>query len=153
MKKLTVLLAMLSLLSVSGCYRPSWYRADTTYAQLKTDSNWCKGQTNIGSTRAEMIERYERCMRDKGYELKDKNDSYGGEPIIKAEGDTGPIVIDKNTKVYIGFSLGYVTSSYPQFKYFHKKDCKYLSNVSIEEMTVGEAIARGKSPCPYCFRD
>ncbi len=75
----------------------------------------------------------------------------GGEPI-GAEGDTGPIVIDKNTKVYVCISGGSVISQYPEYNYFQKKDCKNLSNVSIEEVTAGEAIARGKSMCPYCFR-
>ncbi len=75
MKKIVlVLLAMVSLVVISGCYRPSWYRANTTYAQLKSDSEVCKSQLNIGSTRKETIDQYEKCMTDKGYELKDKSD-------------------------------------------------------------------------------
>jgi hypothetical protein len=71
------------------------------------------------------------------------------------EGDTGPIVIDKETKVYVGiYGSGSATGSVnPVYRYFHKKDCKHLWNISTEEVTVGEAIARGKSPCPDCFRD
>jgi hypothetical protein len=64
------------------------------------------------------------------------------------EGDTGPIVIDKNTKVYVGTG-----SVNPVYRYFHKKDCKHLLSVYTKEVTVGEAIASGKSMCPDCFRD
>jgi hypothetical protein len=100
MKKIVlVLLAMVSLVVISGCYRPSWYRANTTFAELKTDSEWCKSQVNIGSTREETIEQYEKCMRDKGYQLKDKSDPSSGGESIRVEGDTGPIVIDKRSKV------------------------------------------------------
>ena len=156
MKRLVVLLlAMVCLVVISGCYRPSWYRADTTYAQLKSDSEWCKSQVNIGSTREETIEQYEKCMRDKGYELKGK-DPYSGEPTIRVEQKEGPpIAIDKNSKVYVM----YLSTSYqliamtPAYRYFHKKDCKHLWNVSTEEVTVEEAIARGKRMCPDCFRD
>ena len=152
MKKLMVLLAMVSLVVISGCYRPSWYRANTSYAELKTDSEWCKSQVNIGSTREETIDQYEKCMRDKGYQLKDKSDPYSGGKPIRVERDTGPIVIDKNTKVYVGISGASAIIQYPEYKYFHKKDCKHLLTVSAEKMTTGEAIARGKSMCPDCFR-
>jgi len=150
------MLAMVSLVVISGCYRPSWHRANTTYAQLKFDSEWCKSQTNIGATRSEMIEQYEKCMRDKGYELKDKsNPSNGGEPIRVERKEGPPIVIDKNAKAYVALGSWNPTGlgNMPAYKYFHKKDCKHLWNVSTEEATAGEAIARGKSPCPDCFRD
>lgn len=151
MKKLLILLAMVSLVVVSGYYRPNWYKVNTTYAELKTDSEWCKSQINIGSTREEMIDQYERCMKDKGYELKGK-EPYSGEPTIRVERDTGPIVIDKRSKVYVG--VGGVTGSVtPAYRYFHKKDCKHLCTVSTKEMTAGEAIASGKTMCPDCFRD
>jgi len=156
MKKLLLVLAMVSLVVISGCYRPSWYRANTTYAGLKSDSEWCKSQTNIGSTRAEMIDQYEKCMRDKGYQLKDKSDPSSGEPIRVEQKDGPPIVIDKRAKVYV-YGSGSVTAGgmilFPAYKYFHKKDCKHLWNVSTKEMTAGEAIADGKSMCPDCFRD
>jgi hypothetical protein len=131
---------------ISGCYRPSWYRANTTYAELKTDSNWCKGQINIGSTREEVIEQYERCMRNKGYELRDKSDPFSSESTIIVEYEDGrpPTVIDKRTKVYVRFD--------GKGRYFHKKDCKNLSMVSSEELTIGEAIAKGNQICPECFR-
>jgi hypothetical protein len=118
------------------------------------DSEWCKSQTNIGATRAEMIEQYDKCMKDKGYELKGK-DQYGGEPTIRVEQKEGPIVIDKRSKVYVGiFGSGSVTGSVnPAYRYFHKKDCKHLLSVYTKEMTVGEAMASGKSMCPDCFRD
>ncbi len=68
LKMILILLAMVSLLVLSGCYRPNWYRANTTRAELETDSESCKGQTKIGATREEMIEQYEKCMKDKGYQ-------------------------------------------------------------------------------------
>ena len=154
MKRLLVL-DMVSLIVISGCYKPNWYRTNTTYAELKTDSEWCKTQTNIGSTREEMIYQYEKCMKDKGYELKGK-DPYSGEPTIRVEQKEGqPIAIDKGSKVYVGIYGGviYSITSTPAYRYFHKKDCKHLWSVSTEEVTVGEAIARGKSMCPDCFRD
>jgi len=153
MKKIgLVLLAMAGFLAVSGCYRPSWYRANTTYGQLKSDSEWCKSETNIGSTRSEMIEQYEKCMKDKGYQLKDKsNPSSSGESTIRVE-HTGPVEIDRNTKVYVAVSYSASGSVSPAYKYFHKKDCKHLSGVSIKEVAAGEAIAEGKSMCPDCFR-
>jgi hypothetical protein len=155
MKKIVlILLAMVSLLVViSGCYRPNWYRANTTLAELKTDSEWCKSQTNIGATKEEMIDQYEKCMKDKGYELKGK-DRYSGEPTIRVEQKDGPIVIDKRAKVYVGVTVtGGGMHLSPAYRYFHKKDCKHLWSVSTKEMTAGEAIANGRSMCPDCFRD
>jgi hypothetical protein len=153
MKRLVVLLVVVSLLAISSCYRPSWHRANTTYAELKRDSEWCKSHVNIGSTRAETIEQYEKCMRDKGYELKDKRDPSGsGEPIRVEQKEGPPIVIDKRAKVYVAFGSSPGSVS-PANRYFHKKDCKHLWRVSTEEMTAGEAIARGKSMCSVCFRD
>jgi hypothetical protein len=156
MKKIVlVLLAMVSLVVISGCYRPNWYRANTTYAELKTDSEWCKSQTNIGATRAEMIDQYEKCMKDKGYGLNGK-DQYSGEPYPTKNVDQykDATVIDKKAKVYVGIYGGARSGSVnPAYRYFHKKDCKHLWSVSTEKITVAEAIARGKSMCPDCFRD
>ncbi len=150
----TKILLVSLMIVISGCYRPNWHRANTTYVELKTDSEWCKSQTKIGATREEMIEQYEKCMKGKGYELKGK-DPYSGEPTIRVEQKDGPsIVIDKRARVYVGISgFSSPSMSLPQYNYFHKKDCKQLSNISTEEVTVGEAIARGKSMCPDCFRD
>ncbi len=84
MKKIgLVLLAMAGFLVASGCYRPNWYRANTTYGQLKSDSEWCKSEVNIGSTREERIDQYEKCMKDKGYQLRPKDSSSGGESTIR----------------------------------------------------------------------
>ena len=159
MKKLMVMLAIVSLVVISGCYRPNWYRANTTYAELKTDSEWCKGQTNIGATRAEMIQQYEGCMEGKGYQLKGKDPSSGGEPIRVEQKEGPPIAIDRGAKVYVFFNAspsggtGVALGMSVYRRYFHKKDCKHLSNVSVKEMTAGEAIAQGLSMCPDCFRD
>ena len=49
-----------------------------------------------------MIDQYERCMRNKGYELKDKTDSSSGEPTIRPEKkEDPPMAIDKNAQVYV----------------------------------------------------
>ncbi len=67
MKKVMILLAMVIL---SGCYRPSWYRSDTTYEQMRQDSENCKGKLMLGSTtREEKILQYENCMKERGYYL------------------------------------------------------------------------------------
>lgn len=155
MKQIPIILVAIVCV-ISGCYRPSWYRADTTYAELKTDSEWCKNHVNIGSTREEMIEQYEKCMRDKGYELKDKSDSSsGGEPIRVEQKEGPPIVINKRTRVYVGISgpMGVTGSVTPAYRYFHRKDCKHLWSVPTKEITAGEAIAEGRSMCPDCFRN
>jgi hypothetical protein len=160
MKKLMVLLAVVSLVVISGCYRPSWHRANTTYAELEWDSEDCKRQINIGSTRPEKIDQYEKCMKERGYQLKGK-DSPGTVTVKQKKApttiykDTNTIEIDKDTKVYVGiYGSGSVTGSMtPAYKYFHKKDCKHLWNFSVKEMTAGEAIASGKTICPDCFRD
>jgi hypothetical protein len=150
----TKMALVLLMVVISGCYRPHWYRANTTYAELKTDSEWCKTQTQIGATREERIEQYERCMESKGYQLRDKSGPSTGEPIRVEQKEGPPIVIDKNTKVYVGIYSGSGRSIEvePAYKYFHKKDCKQLGNASIEEVTVEKAFARGKTMCPDCFR-
>jgi hypothetical protein len=152
----TKIVLLLLMIVISGCYRPSWHRANTTYAELKADSDWCKTQTKIGAPRSEMIEQYEVCMEGKGYQLGGGQAPVGvkspTDTVEQREGQSG---VDKNTKVYIFLTL---TAGNPgvsngkAYRYFHKKDCKHLRNVSTEEITVGEAIARGKSMCPDCFR-
>jgi hypothetical protein len=69
------------------------------------------------------------------------------------------IVVDKNTKVYVIFQTGRTSGASggpggnPEYRCFHKtRDCRHLSAVSTEEVTAGEAIARGKIMCPDCFR-
>ncbi len=141
---------------ISGCYRPSWYRENTTYAVLKADSEWCKIQTNLGATRAEMIEQYEKCMRNKGYQLKDQVEVRVEQPSAKSGEDKDQILFDEHTKVYVAFSnpsgVGAGGTSSPTYKYFHKKDCKHLWNISIKELTANQAMDEGKSMCPDCFR-
>ena len=149
----TKMVLILLMVLIGGCYSPNWYRANTTYAELKADSEWCKNQTKLGAPRSEMIEQYEVCMRGKGYELKGKDQYSRGEPIRVEQKEGPPIEIDRGAKVYVGI-LGTNTplSSFPQYNYFHKRDCKQIWNISIEEVTVAEAIARGKRVCPDCFR-
>ena len=78
----------------------------------------------------------------------------GGEPTTRVEQKEGPaIAIDKRTKVYVSFhNFGSGILSAPAYRYFHKKDCRHALSVPTEEVTAGEAIARGKSMCPDCFR-
>ncbi len=147
----TKMVLILLMVSIGGCYSPNWYRVNTTYAELKADSEWCKNQTKLGAPRSEMIEQYEICMKGKGYELKGKDQYSRGDPITVEQKEGPPIEIDKGAKVYVGYSHS-VGQSSPAYKYFHKKDCKHLWNVSTQEMTAGEAIAQGKSMCPDCFR-
>ena len=145
----TRIILILLIVVISGCYRPSWHRENTTYAVLKADSEWCKTQTIIGATRSERIDQYEKCMRNKGYRLKDQVEVSVEQP--KDTKDKDRIALDMNTKVYI--ALGTMTSyQVQQYRYFHKKDCKHLWNASIKEVTAGEAIAEGKSMCPDCFQ-
>jgi hypothetical protein len=153
--KTKIVLALLMVV-IGGCYRPHWYRANTTYATLKADSQWCKTQIHIGTARSEMIEQYERCMQDKGYRLEGNQGEVGvKESSAKTiEQRLSQAGVDKNTKVYVVFQpmdFGRGGSS-ATYRYFHKKDCKHLWDVSTIEATVGEAIAEGKNMCPDCFR-
>jgi hypothetical protein len=85
-------------------------------------------------------------------EKKDEADTYRKQ--LEGEKSKDATVIDKRAKVYVGIYSGSVSNTVnPAYRYFHKKDCKHLWGVSTEKMTVGEAIARGKSMCPDCFRD
>ena len=83
-----------------------------------------------------------------------KDQPIGDEPIKVEQKEDPPIAIDKNSKVYVMYlsTSSQLIAMTPAYRYFHNKDCKHLWNVSIEEVTVGEAIARGKSMCPDCFR-
>jgi len=151
----TKIVLVLLMVVVSGCYRPNWHRANTTYAELNADSYWCKTQTKVGAPRSEIIEQYEVCMKGKGYQLGGGQAEVGvkspTDTIDQREGQSG---VDKNTKVYVGLERGesYAGFRTPAYRYYHKKDCKHLWAVSTEEMTAGEAISRGKSMCPDCFR-
>lgn len=71
MKKILFLFLIIGLLI--GCYHPSWYRPETTYEQLKKDSDDCKGKLILGSTREEKISAYEKCMSERGYTKKPKS--------------------------------------------------------------------------------
>jgi hypothetical protein len=153
----TKIVLVLLMVVVSGCYRPNWHRANTTYAELNADSYWCKTQTKVGAPRSEIIEQYEVCMKGKGYQLGGGQAEVGvkspTDTIEQREGQTG---VDKNTKVYVFLTL---TAGNPgaagskAYKHFHKKGCKHLWSVSTKEVTAGEAIANGKSMCPDCFRE
>ncbi len=145
---------VLVMVVMSGCYRPSWHRENTTYAVLKADSEWCKTQINIGATRSEMIEQYEKCMRNKGYQLKDQAEARVEQPPAKSTEEKDRILFDQHTKVYVSFAppSSASFSGFPAYRYFHKKDCKHLSDISIKEVTVAQATSEGKSKCPDCFR-
>ena len=95
MKKTMILLNMLVALAIvsfltSGCYRSNWYRANTTYAELRAESEWCKSQTNIGSTKAEMKDQYEKCMKNKRYNLKAREKKEVNKETKKDSESPGP---------------------------------------------------------------
>ena len=93
-------------------------------------------------------------MKEKGYQLKGKDSSSAGTIAVEQK-DGPPIVIDKGAKVYVAIYGGtpHASAVSPAYKYFHKKDCRHLWNLSVAEMTAEKAIARGKTMCPDCFRD
>jgi hypothetical protein len=157
----TKILLVLLMIVISGCYRPNWYRANTTHAELKADSYWCKTQTKVGAPRSEIIEQYEVCMKSKGYQLGGGQVEVGvkspTKTIEQRVGQTGVEEngVDKNTKVYVTLQradrggMGLM----PAHRYFHKSNnCKHLLTVSTKEVTADEAIADGKTMCPDCFR-
>ena len=66
-----IVMILLTVVILSGCYNPSWHRSDTTYEQMRQDSENCKGKLTIGHpTREEKILQYEKCMKERGYVLK-----------------------------------------------------------------------------------
>ena len=151
----TKIVLVLLMVVVSGCYRPNWHRANTTYAELNADSYWCKTQTKVGAPRSEIIEQYEVCMKGKGYQLGGGQAEVGvkspTDTIEQRKGQTG---VDKNTKVYVTLQRGDRggMGQMPAHRYFHQKDCRYIWSLPTKEVTAGEAIADGKSMCPDCFR-
>jgi hypothetical protein len=150
MKKVVILLAVVIL---SGCYSPSWYRSDTTYEQMRQDSENCKGKLIIGSTREQKILDYEKCMKEKGYVLK------GEVKEVKQEVPAAPEIEKKRAESWDKGNLSdqvwvwYIT-------YHNDKDCLNITgggtgSVSMRTpimMTRGEAIRQGKVPCGLCVR-
>ena len=98
------------LLSLSGCYRPSWHRENTTYLELRQDSDTCKSQLVIGTAREEKIAAYEDFMVKKGY-------------ILTGSGGT-QLQGKEQQKVFIST---WVNSAIPATKRYHTKDCKAIS--------------------------
>jgi hypothetical protein len=143
MKKVMILLAVMIL---SGCYRPSWYRSDTTYEQMRQDSLNCKGRLIVGSTREEKIRDYEKCMKEKGYVLK-------GE--IKREVPADAEIEKKRAESWDKGDLSdQVWVSYGT--YHNDRDCIRMTVgaggwVPVM-MTRGEAIRQGKAPCQSCVK-
>ncbi len=149
MKKVMILLAMVIL---SGCYRPSWHRSDTTYEQMRQDSENCKGKLIIGSTREEKILQYEKCMKEKGYVLKGeaKQEVPATPGIEKKEGESW----DKGNlsdQVWVYYST-----------YHNDRGCLNITGGgsgggtgtmwTAVMMTRGEAIRQRKVPCGLCVR-
>jgi hypothetical protein len=147
MKKVMILLAMVIL---GGCYNPSWYRSDTTYEQMRQDSEICKGKLIIGSTREEKILHYENCMKEKGYVLK-------GE--AKQEVPVPPETEKKRAESWDKGNLSdQVWVSYNT--YHNDRNCTLLpgggpsglGGYPSVMMTRGEAIRQGKVPCQWCVK-
>jgi hypothetical protein len=152
MKKIIlVLVAMVSLVVISGCYRPNWYRANTTYAELNADSEWCKSQTNIGSARAKMIDQYEECMKDKGYQLKVR-DPYSGEP--KSTSNQPRRGTDTGWEGSRHDEEKFLSTNNLSTRYYHRSDCKVFLNEVREnartKLSREQAETRGLEPCPIC---
>ena len=150
MKKVMILLAMVIL---SGCYRPSWYRSDTTYEQMRQDSENCKGKLIMGSTREEKILGYEKSMKEKGYVLK--GEVKEGVPGDAETERTRAERWDKGNlsdQVWVYFST-----------YHNDRNCKNIAGAGSgggstggyatpTMMTRGEAIRQGKVPCQWCVK-
>ena len=150
MKKPVILLAVMI---VSGCYSPSWYRSDTTYEQMRQDSENCKGKLIIGSTREEKILAYERCMKEKGYVLK-------GE--VKKEVPSDPEIERKRAESWDKGDLS--DQIWIWYRTYHNdKNCKDITSGGSGggihgpgwtpgAMTRGEAIRQGKTLYQWCVK-
>jgi hypothetical protein len=123
MKTILVLLAVVIGFLVSGCYHPAWHRPDTTYEQLKDDSNACRNKLIIGSSRGEQILTYERCMNEKGYIRRQKFIAYD----------------DPNAEYYH-------RKDCPEF---HRRMAG-LPSSKIIYLSKEQAEKRGLKPCPTC---
>jgi len=152
MKKVMILLAVVIL---SGCYNPSWYRADTTYEQMRQDSENCKGKLIIGSTREQKILDYEKCMKEKGYVLK------GEAKEVKQEAPVPPEIEKKRAESWDKGNLSDQVWVYYS-TYHNDRNCLNIIGggsgggtgtmwTSIM-MTRGEAIRQGKVPCGLCVK-
>jgi len=142
MKKVMILLAMLIL---SGCYSPSWYRSDTTYEQMRQDSENCKGKLIIGSTREEKILHYEKCMKEKGYALKGEvKKEIPATPEIERKRAESWDKGDLSDQVWVSYST-----------YHRDRNCTGITGGAgwtPAMMTRGEAIRQGKVPCQFCVK-
>ena len=150
MKKVMILLAMVIL---SGCYRPSWYRSDTTNEQMRQDSENCKGKLIIGSAREQKILDYEKCMKEKGYVLK-------GE--VKREVPAAPEIERKRAESWDKGNLSDQVWVYYS-TYHNERSCTNITSGgsggsagdgrwTAAMMTREEAIRQGKVPCGLCVR-
>ena len=136
MKKLILL--PFALLIVFGCYRPHWYRPDTTYAQLNEDSNFCWNSLKLGASKEEKISEYEKCMKEKGYQLP-------GRKPEQATRATPALTSGDEEWVWI-----YVPYD---FRYYHHRPCPTMSTtITGRTMKVQDAIKQGYKPCPYCIK-
>jgi hypothetical protein len=147
MKKVMILLAVVIL---GGCYNPSWYRSDTTYEQMRQDSEICKGKLIIGSAREQKILDYEKCMKERGYALK-------GE--VKQEMTASPEIEEKRAQSWDKGNLS--DQVWIWYSTYHNdKDCLNIigggtGHVSMRTpimVTRGEAIRQGKVPCGLCVK-
>ncbi len=153
MKKVVILLAVVI---VSGCYSPSWYRTDTTYEQMRQDSENCKGKLIIGSTREEKIVQYEKCMKEKGYvlkgEVKEVKQEVPVDPEIERKRAESRDKGDLSDQVWIWYGT-----------YHNDRNCKNITSGGTggstagphwipTMMTRGEAIRQGKVPCQWCVK-
>jgi hypothetical protein len=128
MKKLILLPFV--LLFAFGCYRPNWYRPNTTYAQLNEDSNFCWTSLKLGASREEKISEYEKCMKEKGYQLRKEKTYTRNEPVQSS---------DEKVLVRTGWD------------HYHRPTCTTLRSAPPGySVTKGYAEKQGYKPCPVC---
>jgi len=148
-----IVMILLAVVILSGCYNPSWHRSDTTYEQMRQDSENCKGKLIIGSAREQKILDYEKCMKEKGYVLK-------GE--AKREVPTAPEIEKKRAESWDKGNLSDQVWAYYN-TYHNERNCTNITSGGSmgsaagplwtpAPMTREEAIRQGKVPCGLCVR-
>jgi hypothetical protein len=164
MKKLMILLAVVSLLVVSGCTKAYW-RPNTSYNEAKEDVMRCHAKTRDAFKAGEISWEKEgksyrhKCMEEKGYILGNKGEAYpelniGGKSTSnqpRMGTDTG---WDGQKEYELHKEIRFVSSSSPQAIYYHLPSCSKKEELGYRGaaiyLTRDQAEKKGLKPCPIC---
>ena len=154
-----VLLAVVSLLVVSGCAKAYW-RPNTSYNEAKEDVMRCHEKAWDAFKAGEISWEKEgksyrhKCMEEKGYILRNKEEGYPERnPGAKSTSnqprrgtDTG-WEGDRQEEYYMAFNSGWGDTTQ-----YHRIGCPYgpkTSQMGVK-LSKEQVKAKGLKPCPIC---